>query len=320
MLLTADPSGSTYDLAKARVQIAHPQEKAVDANRIAVANNTIRLRGLESKENNSELLRLEEKISTREEPVRPRAKLDLNNPQTFTDQAILVTIPAGIFKMGSPGQEVETTISRPYRLMATLFTRKFYRKLKKYLGEPADDFSDRITENNPLQNFSPIEVGEVAGLLTRLSRSKNPSDQRFMREIFPDHQEGWIYGLPTEAQLERVFQLARTEDGDKISNKDNIYVDLSVVAGRPLYVDGNKIYIQGSIFEMVRDRYNRDSPLPGGVDPLGTSGPLRVILRSAPPPVVSRYSLSPLISPRRDYISPENSDSLAGFRLVVTEP
>lgn len=61
-------------------------------------------------------------------------QLDLTNPNTYTDNAIFIEIPATRFRMGKPGMKVETIITKPYKLMATPFTQKFYRKLQSHLA------------------------------------------------------------------------------------------------------------------------------------------------------------------------------------------
>lgn len=327
LLFTANPSGSSYDLAKAQVQTVRGQKQITNSNAIVKANRAIRLRGLELKENGSGPF-VQKELSPRQETVRYK-NLDLKNPKTYTDQAISVTIPAGKFKMGEPGQEVETTISKPYNLMATAFTQKFNLRLKRYLGEQENNLSQFQGENNPIERITPAEADSIAASLTKLSLSDNPRDQEFMLDLFPDHQQGRTYDLATEAQLERAYKLAKTEEGktidDLIQANDletlKKYVNfasngtVSVAKKLPLYLDGNPIYLQGNVFEITKDRWDGRSALPGGVDPLGTTGSYRV-LRGGSWYNDAQY----LRSGSRDFVDPVNRYGNVGFRLVTTGP
>lgn len=155
-----------------------------------------------------------------------------------------------------------------------------------------------------------------------------------MLSLFPDHQKGLIYDLPTEAQLERAYQLAKTPDGrsydDLIAEGDIVeYAKyfarnskqalVSVVEKQPMYIDGQPIYLQGNVYDLAKDKWNGTSTPPGGINPLVNNGSASILRGSG---WTESYGNPQPLGNTSDFrlaFNPNNRFADVGIRIVTTE-
>lgn len=320
LLLTANPERGSYELLKAQARMVRKTKREIDPNAMVLSNKVIRLRGLDDG-----AVDLREKETSRiTKRILNNKEFDLTNPQTYRNQQIAVAVPAGAFMMGAPGKEVEVTISKPYNLIATHLTQKLYQKIDPWGANPS--FSRG--EDEPLSRVSYEFALKLIKKLNQLSSSELMSDQQLMLEVFPDHKKDRIYDLPTEAQLERAYKLAKTEDGDSIdkmiergdSDKLGKYAlfrfekTLPIADTLPLYIDGQPIYFEGNVFNIAKDRWNGESPIKGGIDPIVNDGD-RLVLRGGS----YASDLNQMTSFHRAIAVGEQSNQ-GGIRLVTYDP
>lgn len=343
LLLTASSVNGVYDLAKVQAQVVKlNKSKTVTLDRKLIVNRSIKLRGL----GDDSIRRESKESSLKKIKIFNSRELDLLDPKTYTDQQISVDISAGTFFTGKQGN-IEITVSKPYKLMATSFTQKFYEKFVKHVSPGILSYSTDVRtplqiksrfpgENRPLESVSALNAEWIVDELRSLSRSDLETDQQFMTELFPDHKKGRIYDLPTIAQLDRAYKLAKTEDGDTLDamfargdlEKLGKYVHflseggtVSVVEKLPLYIDGSPIYLQGNVRELTKDEVYRGNFL--GEDK-------RIVPHFGSNSNFGRVALGGSYSNTPDYVQSWRASNTyldtkataanIGFRIVATDP
>jgi hypothetical protein len=344
---TADRSESNFNIARARATIIQSkiESETVDlesGTSIVLQNPRIRLRGLEIEAKSAGESSGVKRVSDfyREQGI------DLTKPETYAEKAIFIDVPGGDFLVGKD-KNVSVTLSRDYKLMASQLSQQLFNRLLTRLR--LGNFSTRVEDNSklPVQNETARSIEqEFLPALNRLSSSKDQADQDFLVSIFPDHVPDRVYSLPTEVQLERVYQLAVTEKGQRIddivlalqgergrsesianeqlalefANASRGSVQTEFVAQRrPVFVDGQSAYLYGNIFEFTSTKLLRDSntsePPAGGTDPVGLadSSSDYISLRGG-------YRFENLFSYSRTTYSSNTGSPQVSFRLVAYDP
>ncbi len=204
----------------------------------------------------------------------------------------MALIPPGTFLMGSPKsekgrdqneQQVETTITKPFRIASTELTQGAWMKV---VGR------DLWRKLNPQFATTKLGPGEPA---TRLTWD---DAQEFCREL--SKQEGRTYRLPTEAEWEWSCRAGSDkaycygDDPDELP-KYAWYGSFWGKTGtartepwphRPALKAPNAFQlfdVHGNVREWCQDIYSEQ--LPGGVDPVVTEGEDLFVLRSGAFPV-----------------------------------
>lgn len=288
-----------------------------------------RVRALQSAQDESfavqkaaEEKRIEEDNRQREEVREALLDPDL----TQAHKIHFIEIKPGKFKMGEGAIIVDVEITRPFGIMDTWMTQMIFAHLSMSMGyQTADIVFPSRSANGPNSIWYRPNNGMYIGTqvkirpndpvtrvgcddsfiqkLNEISKSSDTNMQKKLKRLIPDHQKNDEYDFVTEAQFEYVMKLARTIDNNEESNIDS----LQEVSLLPLYIDGKKIYFHRSISEWMKDVSDTRSPLPGGKDPVGTSGLYRIYRRG------SSYSGS---SAQRGYLSAWAAAEDISFRLV----
>jgi formylglycine-generating enzyme required for sulfatase activity len=281
-----------------------------------------------------------------------------------------VKIPAGSFKMGTSVLRGTTwapvTITRDFEVLSVKTTRKMWADLiklsakhlkgsltlnptpfqssfqnlvaltKKFIskyqvkGNNYDFSSDGI----PIDHISFEEVQSWLTTANILSNLEVPEVQDALKAIFPDHEMGYIYRLPTEAEAmfvttNRGLSLTWFSQGHSdwlayswlaFNSKDEIH---PVGQKRPLMINGHPIYdVQGNTIDWVSDWYH--DRLRGGVNPQGPEGGKAHVKLGAgfgdSPGTVTRRERFLFIEPSDiSKSSPERFEGL-GFRILREKP
>ncbi len=236
-------------------------------------------------------------------------------------------IEAGSFTMGSPESEryrdsdeaqVEVTISKPFEIMTKEVTQSQWVKVmgsnpSRFKSEDdCDNHENGMCPNHPVERISWDDVQEYIGKLnTALGLTGCDGT--------PSSSAG-CYRLPTEAEWEYSARGGTTtvySFGDNDSdlgdyawysgNSDDQTHEVGLKKANP-----KGLYdVHGNVWEWVQDRYA--SNLPGGSDPLNTSGSNRVIRGGS-----WFSSARRLRSASRLSVNPAAGRNLVGFRLVRT--
>ncbi len=262
-------------------------------------------------------------------------------------------IRPGEFMMGEIDEntkQVETEITIPFAMMDIKVTQYIWSRLQIAMGERTDTekinpsyfkagpdsvimniegIDVHMKHNHPVENVRWTEVKEFIDGLNLLSSQGDVKTQELLEQIFPEHQQGDIYDLPTEAQWEFVMRdrgnankkYFDRDDEAELSKyawyKANSGDQTHAVATRfARMIDGKPFYdLEGNVSEWIKDSWNGGSKLPGGNDPLGKAGIYRAVRSSS-----SFDDAQDLRSGAR--FSNESSDrnNQKGFRLVRTRP
>jgi formylglycine-generating enzyme required for sulfatase activity len=269
-------------------------------------------------------------------------------------------ISPGSFLMGD--EQVPTEITKPFAMMDTQVTQMMWARIMIAIGETDPDKINpsefKTGLDSTLENIEGIEV-EMQGNhpveqvswddivnryiegLNHLSSHGDLKTQALLETLFPGHQKGDIYDLPTEAQWEFVMRdrgQANKKHFDRDdetevpkhawfegNSKSEEYPDGSthaVASRKPRMIDVNgdemrhPFYdLEGNVRELMKDYWDGISQLPGGKDPLGTSGSFRVFRGGS-----WLNDVQYLRSGYREIISPGIRFIQVGFRLVRTRP
>ena len=241
-------------------------------------------------------------------------------------------ISTGSFMMGSPDTEsnsnsdetqMEVTISKPFEIMTKEVTQSQWVKVmgsnpSYFKSQEHCDNYDSASDMCPDHPVEKVSWDDVQDYIGKLNKALGLSGC----DGTPTSSAG-CYRLPTEAEWEYSARGGTTTAysfGDDSSNLGD-YAWYSGNSDRQTHQVGLKeanpkgLYdVHGNVWEWVQDRYASD--LPGGSDPLNTSGSNRVVrggswfhsapyLRSA-----YRFVVNPSIRSVRL--------STTGFRLVRT--
>ena len=237
------------------------------------------------------------------------------------------TISAGSFTMGSPATEsnrdddeaqVQVTISKPFEIMTKEVTQSQWVKVmgsnpSRFKSEDdCDNHENDMCPNHPVEQVS---WDAVQGYIGKLNKALGLSGC----DGTPSSSAG-CYRLPTEAEWEysaRGGTTATYSFGYDASDLGN-YAWYSGNSEGKTHQVGLKapnpkgLYdVHGNVWEWVQDKYTSD--LPGGSDPLNTSGSDRVIRGS-------NWSdgAHVLRSAFRSSVYPAYGYDFVGFRLVRT--
>jgi formylglycine-generating enzyme required for sulfatase activity len=287
----------------------------------------------------------DEAMQLREKKIREQQRaIDMTQYETHL---VFHDIRPGVFLMGEVGKEVPTEIRKPFAMMATPMTQYVWAALKIAMGEKnlnqinpssnkyglgstiesIDGFEIKMKAGHPVEQVTWKQSIQFVKDLTRLSKNGDEKIQALLQKLIPGHRRGDHYDLLTEAQWEFVGEDRGNANEKYFDRNDDLDLDLyawysnnsdnqthPVATKKPRLIDGKSYYdFEGNVWEWTKDRWDGSSPLPGGVDPLGVSGLLRVFRSSA----FSTDAKSMQSSERRG-ASQDFVRSLIGLRLIRT--
>ena len=240
-------------------------------------------------------------------------------------------IEPGPFMMGEPGEQVETTITKPFAMAATLTTQLVWRKVaelanKRYSGK----YNIVVDPSHFKGDFLPVEslsLNDIDQWILALNDLSQAGD-RTLVEFIPGYKKHEVYRFPTEAEWEFVIRgRGQLNEDWHIGNDmskllDYAWIEInsnrkshSIAEKLPLEFENMKFFdMHGNVAELVFDTYQ--SQLKGGIDPVidNQDTNLRVIRGG------HWYSYSSTIrSHYRAAVSPESIKAhnfYFGFRLA----
>ncbi|HVK62759.1 MAG TPA: formylglycine-generating enzyme family protein [Bdellovibrionales bacterium] len=243
-----------------------------------------------------------------------------SNPIDGT-RAIFHRVEPGSSKMGKITSEVDITLTG-FDMMATLTTQIIWKKIAelanaKLGSEIKIDPSHFKGDTRPVEQVSYEQVQEWLEALNALSLLGESS----LVDVIPDHKQGDLYGLPTEAQWEFVargrgqyndtylFLNDQSQFEDYAWIKTNSIGQTHPVAQKlPLFIDDSDFYdLYGNVLQWTNDSY--DERLTGGRNPQGPDGYFKVMRGLA-------YNDFGMNARRRFNRSPLTASSYVGFRFI----
>ena len=236
-----------------------------------------------------------------------------------------VKIPSGSFIMGSPEEEknresdevqVSVEISRAFEMMEAEVTQSQYfavmgKNPSQFKGSEYCSNYDKLNNMCPDHPVEKVSWNEVQKFIKNLNEFKGLKGCKGV----PGDPSG-CYRLPTEAEWEYAVRAGSKTVyffGDDESQLKNyaVYLDRHTRQVKSKNPNPYGLYdMYGNVWEWVQDTYQ--SSLPGGKDPLVTSGTGRV-LRGSRWSHEAKYSRS---ANRYHLRHQHYSYDLVGFRLV----
>ena len=241
------------------------------------------------------------------------------------------TIPSGEFLMGESQKPVE--ITRPFEMMATEVTQSQWFSVMRgnpsHFKKPGDCDNHKWVTNkkghqvgmcpdHPVEDVSYNEVQEFIKKLNAMSGCSNRKILTRGRRVI---ERKGCYRLPTEAEWEYAVRAGSKTAyffGDDPSSLGKYAIYDRNSGGRTYKVKGARLPnkwglydVYGNVWEWVEDAWRGE--LPGGRDPLVTSGSYRV-LRGGSWSTNARHLRSAI----RIGNPPSYGYLLIGFRLVRT--
>ncbi len=187
-----------------------------------------------------------------------------------------VRIEPGSFMMGPEQNKVFTTIPKSFEFMSVDTTKETYRRVadlaKEYqLLDSTFNSSPFSTdgESKPVDYVSFDRIEEWLKGLNELSALDKGNVQQILGDLFPGHQRGQKYDLPTAAQWEFVSRLGGVAESDYSHGKgeedlekyavfqkpnDLHYRVHNVGSKKPVFYNGKPIYdLHGNVHKWVKD-------------------------------------------------------------------
>ena len=273
------------------------------------------------------------------EDARDRERKVIERLGTYGDKIYINRLEGGDFKVynynGMTGGKFvyDEKVDKPFGLASTATTEIVWRRIveaghkrfpETYLNGTKFLRVGSPLNKNDLRPMTGIRREEVLVWFELLNELASARDETFL-SLFPDHQTGTVYRLPTEAERTLVSsrrgQVARTLP-DSINellkqawtetNSDGLTHDVATL--RPLRLDGHEFFdIYGNVYEFLSDTYRPKSEEDAGYQLVPNSGTEYVIrggsANSAPHFVATRVTIGQFSS------SPE-----VGFRIATDFP
>jgi formylglycine-generating enzyme required for sulfatase activity len=275
-----------------------------------------------------------------------------------------VKVPKGAFKMQTHNNKLSIKISHDFELFSTPTTQKTWAQILELHHQFTNTqvpenknsihkmitktishltgFAKKVTQPeflplypssqieplNPVENISYEQVSEWLKILNSLSDNPHSEVQAKLKEIFPEHLQGLIYRLPTQAEWEFVARLRGLETGENSHDYSNFeihqmawYAENSqlktqpVGLKKPFFLNGQPIYdFFGNVNVWCSDWYG---DIQGGLDPAGPAiSELGKVVKGN-----SYYSLMEDFYPgfltnQIRFQNPEVGTAYVGFRIV----
>ena len=231
-----------------------------------------------------ELLRLMNKNDRADyiEQIRPESKSrklqvkERNEERTDlypdgTPIIAFIEIRPGTHRMGYEKKKT-VSILEPYQVLSVKTTQKMWQVIvdlaDKYINGKINLISNPSKfkgEMNPVETVSDFQVELWSRAASELSKLDMPDVQIALAEIFPGHQLGDIYRLPTWFEMENVARLGGLANGKfstgLLEDKLGDYVWYEPNSGstshpvglkKPVFVHGQPIYdLFGNVYEMT---------------------------------------------------------------------